>query len=58
MEDGAYCKAPALRGRRFCYFHCDPDARTLKVSFARAYLALRAAKMRNRDSRRHSTKRK
>jgi hypothetical protein len=58
MEDGIHCNSPALRGQRFRSFHLNPDARRLRVAWASAYSALGTAKMRDRDLRRHSTKRK
>lgn len=50
--DGAVCKSPALRGRRLCYFHLDPESRRLKAAWARAYCVLRVARERERAIRR------
>ncbi|HVP56281.1 MAG TPA: hypothetical protein VMU45_14920 [Candidatus Eisenbacteria bacterium] len=51
--DGAVCDSPALRGKRLCYFHLDPEARRLKTLWARAMVAVRVAKARNRALSRH-----
>ena len=56
--DGAVCNSPALRGKRFCYFHLDPDTRRVKAAFAKVVCALRVAEARKRDSRRRALKRK
>jgi hypothetical protein len=46
--DGARCNSPTLRGKRFCYFHLDPDSRRLKAAWARATITLNVAKARER----------
>jgi hypothetical protein len=46
--DGTVGNSPALRGKRLCYFHLDPDSRRLKASWVRAIMALRVAKARER----------
>lgn len=46
--DGMVCNSPVLRGKRFCYFHLDPDARRLKRAWAEAICALRLAHARRR----------
>ncbi len=46
--DRAVCNSPALRGKRLCYFHLDPDSRRLKAAWARAIIALRVARARER----------
>jgi len=43
-SDGAVCNSPALRGKRLCYFHLDPERRRLKAAWARAITTLRVAK--------------
>ena len=52
--DGTVCNSPASRGKRFCYFHLDPDSRRLKAAWARAILTVRVAKARERALSRRS----
>ena len=33
-EDGSYCQRPALRGRKYCYFHLTHRARRLRRAWA------------------------
>ena len=52
--DGTICNSPALRGKRLCYFHLDPDSRRRKAAWARAIITVRVAKARERALSRHS----
>ena len=47
-SDGTVCNSPALRGKRLCYFHLDPDSRRLKAAWARAMITVRIAKAREK----------
>jgi hypothetical protein len=33
-EDGAYCSSPALRGRKYCYYHLMQRGRRLRLALA------------------------
>jgi hypothetical protein len=37
-EDGAYCASPALRGRKYCYYHLAHRARRLRRAWALRYM--------------------
>ena len=47
--DGTVCHSPALRGKRLCNFHLDPDIRRLKAAWARAVTAVRVSKASDRS---------
>ncbi len=46
--DGLPCGSPALRGKRLCYFHLDPEKRRTKAVWIRVAIAFRVAKARER----------
>lgn len=35
-EDGVYCDSPALRGRKYCYYHLMQRGRRLRLAFAQS----------------------